>query len=81
MIAQQTEAKQHQLSEIKRFKVKTYCPVAKLHRLNRKLAELLTLPPNDLMYDYLVNNYLQTLDIYHVNGRAGSLLPQAEAVQ
>jgi hypothetical protein len=77
MIAQQTEIKKHSFSEIKRHKQKTYCPVTQMQRLNRALAELLTLAPNDLMYDYLVNRYLQSLDLYHVNGRSGSLLPQA----
>jgi hypothetical protein len=68
---------QHSFSEIKRFKTKTYCPVTQWQKLNRKLAELLTLAPNDLMYDYLVDRYLQDLDLFHKDGRAGSLLPQA----
>lgn len=28
------------------------------------------------MRDYLINRYNQSLDLYHVSGRAGSLLPQ-----
>jgi hypothetical protein len=67
----------HSFDEIKRFKTKTYCPVTQWQKINRKLAELLTLAPSDSMYDYLRNCYLQSLDLYHVNGRSGSLLPQA----
>jgi hypothetical protein len=29
------------------------------------------------MADYLVNLYHRSLDLYHINGRSGSLLPQA----
>jgi hypothetical protein len=67
----------HTLDEIKRFKTKTYNPVSAMQRLNRALAELISLDPSDNMYSYLANCYNQKLDLYHINGRAGSLLPQA----
>jgi len=79
MIAQQTEAKQHTLDEIKRFKTKTYCPVTQMQKLNRALAEIINFDdPDTYMLDYLTNRYLDRLDLYHVNGRSGSLLPQEE---
>lgn len=68
---------EHSLDEIKRFKTKTYCPVTQRQKLNRALVEILGMDPADNLYDYLVSRYLQSLDLYHVNGRAGSLLPQA----
>ena len=78
MIAQQTQPKQHELSEIKRYPQKTYCPVTQRLNLNRALVEIINFDdPDTYMRDYLVNRYLQSLDLYHVNGRAGSLLPQA----
>ena len=78
MIAQQTQPKQHELSEIKHYPQKTYCPVTQRLNLNRALAEILSWTGTDqYMYNYLVNRYLQSLDLYHINGRAGSLLPQA----
>ena len=79
MIAQQqSQRQQHELSEIKRYPQKTYCPVTQRLNLNRALAEILSWTGTDqYMYNYLVNRYLQSLDLYHINGRAGSLLPQA----
>jgi hypothetical protein len=77
MITQQTEIKKHSLSEIKRHKQKSFCPVTQMQRLNRALAELISLDPSDDMYSYLVDRYLKSLDLFHVNGRSGSLLPQA----
>lgn len=68
---------QHQLSEIKRFKTKTYCPVTQLQKLNRALAEIAN-ETDSHMRAYLINRYHQSLDLYHVNGRAGSLLPKEE---
>lgn len=69
---------EHSLDEIKPQKTKLFNPVSTRQRLNRALAEIVTWNGNDTyMYNYLVNRYLQTLDLYHVNGRAGSLLPQA----
>ncbi len=77
MIAQQTTPKQHQLSDIKPQKTSLFNPVSTMQRLNRALTEILTFDGDDAGFlDYLVNRYLQTLDIYHINGRAGSLLPQ-----
>ncbi len=67
---------EHSLDEIKRYPQRTYCPVTQRQKLNRQLAEILATDPSDDMYDYLVGRYLQSLDLYHVNGRAGSLLPQ-----
>lgn len=66
----------HELSDIKRQKSKLFNPVSTMQRMNRKLAELISLDPSDDMYNYLVNVYLQMLDLYHKDGRAGSLLPQ-----
>ena len=79
MIAQQqSQRQQHELSEIKRYPQKTYCPVTQRLNLNRALAEIINFDdPDTYMRDYLVNRYLQSLDLYHINGRAGSLLPQA----
>lgn len=69
----------HSLDEIKRFKTKTYNPVSTMQRINRDLAEIVNFDGDDRgLYDYLVNRYLQTLDLYHINGRAGSLLPKEE---
>jgi hypothetical protein len=69
----------HSLDEIKRFKTKTYNPVSTMQRINRALAEIVNFDGDDsYMYDYLVNRYLQSLDLYHINGRAGSLLPKEE---
>lgn len=69
---------EHSLSEIKPQKTKLFNPVSTRQRLNRALAEIVTWNgSDDYMYNYLVNRYLQSLDLYHVNGRAGSLLPQA----
>lgn len=71
----------HSLDEIKRFKTKTYNPVSTMQRINRDLAEIVNFDGDDCgLYDYLVNRYLQTLDLYHVNGRAGSLLPKDDEV-
>lgn len=69
---------EHSLDEIKRYPQRTYCPVTRRQSLNRALAEILATDPSDDMYDYLVGRYLQSLDLYHVNGRAGSLLPKEE---
>lgn len=66
---------EHSLNEIKRYPQRTYCPVTRRQNLNRALAEIISMDPADDLYDYLVNRYLQSLDLYHVNGRAGSLLP------
>lgn len=71
---------EHSLDEIKRYPQRTYCPVTRRQNLNRALAEILSIDPADDLYDYLVNRYLQSLDLYHVNGRAGSLLPKEEDV-
>ncbi len=72
----------HSLDEIKRFKTKTYNPVSTMQRINRDLAEIVNFDGTDRgLYDYLVNRYLQTLDLYHVNGRAGSLLPKEDETQ
>lgn len=71
---------QHTLSEIKRFKTKTYCPVTQLQKLNRALVEI-TNETDPEMRAYLVNCYNQSLDLYHVNGRAASLLSQAAIPQ
>ena len=81
MIAQQTEIKKHSFDEIKRHPQKNFCPVTQMQKLNRALAELISLDPSDDMYSYLVDRYLQSLDLFHVNGRAGSLLPQAALPQ
>jgi hypothetical protein len=71
----------HSLTEIKRFKTKTYNPVSTMQRINRDLAEIVNFDGDDRgLYNYLVNRYLQTLDLYHVNGRAGSLLPKDDEV-
>ncbi len=68
---------EHSLSEIKPQKTKLFNPVSTRQRLNRALAEIVTWNgSDDYMYNDLVNRYLQSLDLYHVNGRAGSLLPQ-----
>lgn len=67
---------QHQLSEIKRFKSKVYCPVTQLQKLNRALTEIAN-EADKYMQQYLTNRYLQTLDLYHVDGRSGSLLQTA----
>ena len=72
---------EHSLDEIKRYPQRTYCPVTRRQSLNRDLAEILSMDPTNDLYDYLVNRYLQTLDLYHVNGRAGSLLNQAALPQ
>ena len=70
---------QHTLSEIKPQPQKTFCPVTQLQKLNRAASEIINWNGTDrYMYDYLVNRYLQSLDLYHVNGRKGSLL---QAVQ
>ena len=76
-----TLPQKHVLSEIKRQRTKLFNPVSTMQRMNRKLAELITLDPSDGMYNYLLGVYLQTLDLYHVDGRSGSLLPQAKAVK
>lgn len=68
---------EHSLDEIKRYPQRTYCPVTQRQKLNRALAEILGMDPANDLYDYLVSRYLQSLDIYHINGRAGSLIPQA----
>ena len=75
MIAQTADTKQHTLDEIKRFKTKTYCPVTQMQKLNRKLADILN-ETDAYMRGYLTKTYLQDLDLYHINGTAGSLLPQ-----
>ena len=68
---------EHSLDEIKRHPQKSFCPVTQRQKLNRALAEIISLDPSDDMYTYLINRYNQSLDLYHINGRAGSLLPQA----
>jgi len=69
---------EHSLDEIKPQKTKLFNPVSTRQRLNRALAEIMTWNGDDAyMYNYLVSRYLQTLDLHHINGRAGSLLPQA----
>jgi glutathione S-transferase len=69
----------HSLSEIKPQKTKLFNPVSTMQRLNRALAEAIGYDGDDAcMANYLVNYYLQSLDLYHVNGRAGSLLPKEE---
>lgn len=81
MIAQTVETKQHTLAEIKRQPQKTFCPVTTRLRLNRALAEIISFNGDDTyFYNYLVESYLKALDLYHVNGRSGSLLPQAVQV-
>ena len=73
---------QHTLSEIKPQKTKLFNPVSTMQRINRALAEAINYNDGDAyMADYLVNLYHRSLDLYHINGRAGSLLCQAEAVQ
>ncbi len=67
---------EHSLDEIKRHPQKSYCPVTQRQKLNRALAEIAN-EADDYMRNYLTNRYLQALDLYHVNGRSGSLLPQA----
>lgn len=68
----------HSLSEIKPQKTKLFNPVSTMQRLNRQLAEAIGYDGDDAyMATYLVNLYLQTLDLYHINGRGGSLIPQA----
>lgn len=77
-----TVTQKHQLSDIKLQKSRLFNPVSTMQRLNRDLAEILNFDGEDQgLCDYLVDRYLQTLDIYHKNGRSGSLLPQAKAVQ
>lgn len=69
---------EHSLDEIKPQKTKLFNPVSTRQRLNRALAEIVAWNGDDAcMYNYLVDLYLKSLDLYHVNGRAGSLLPQA----
>lgn len=71
----------HSLDEIKRFKTKTYNPVSTMQRINRALAEIVNFDGDDrYMYDYLVDRYLKSLDLYHINGRSGSLLPKEDEV-
>ncbi len=67
----------HSLNEIKPQKTKLFNPVSTMQRLNRQLAEAIGYDGDDAcMATYLVNLYHRSLDLYHVNGRAGSLLPQ-----
>ncbi len=66
---------EHSLDEIKRHPQKSFCPVTQRQKLNRALAEIAA-ETDDYMGNYLINRYNQSLDLYHVNGRAGSLLPQ-----
>ncbi len=67
----------HSLNEIKPQKTKLFNPVSTMQRLNRQLAEAISYNDGDAcMADYLVNLYHRSLDLYHVNGRAGSLLSQ-----
>ncbi len=67
----------HSLDEIKRYKQRSFCPVTQMQKLNRALAEIAA-ETDDFMRDYLINRYNQSLDLYHINGRAGSLLPKEE---
>lgn len=68
----------HSLSEIKPQKTKLFNPVSTMQRLNRALAEAIGYDGDDAyMANYLVDLYHRSLDLYHVNGRGGSLLPQA----
>lgn len=66
---------EHSLDEIKRHPQKSFCPVTQRQRLNRALVAIAAETDSE-MRDYLINRYNQSLDLYHVNGRAGSLLPQ-----
>lgn len=69
----------HTLSEIKPQKTKLFNPVSTMQRLNRQLAEAIDYNGDDAyMANYLVDLYLRSLDLYHVSGRAGSLLPKEE---
>lgn len=69
---------EHSLDEIKPQKTKLFNPVSTMQRLNRQLAEAIGYTDGDAyMANYLVDLYHRSLDLYHVNGRAGSLLPQA----
>lgn len=68
---------QHTFDEIKQQRSKLFNPVSTMQRINRDLAEIVNFNDTDMgLRDYLVNRYLQSLDLYHVNGRSGSLLPQ-----
>lgn len=72
----------HSLSEIKPQKTKLFNPVSTMQRLNRQLAEAIGYTDGDAcMADYLVDLYHRSLDLYHVNGRAGSLLPKEDDTQ
>lgn len=72
---------EHSLAEIKPQKTKLFNPVSTRQRINRALAEATEYDGDDAyMADYLVNYYLRSLDLYHVNGRAGSLLPKDDEV-
>lgn len=69
---------QHTFGEIKQQRSKLFNLVSTMQRINRDLAEIINFDDPDMgMREYLVDRYLKTLDIYHVNGRAGSLLDQA----
>ena len=69
-----TQILEHSLDEIKRHPQKSFCPVTQRQKLNRALAEIAA-ETDDYMRDYRISRYNQSLDLYHVNGRAGSLLP------
>ena len=72
----------HSLDEIKPQKTKLFNPVSTMQRLNRQLAEAIGYDSGDAyMANYLVDLYHRSLDLYHVNGRAGSLLPKEDDTQ